>query len=149
MITRPISPRVEEEPREAIYEGVKHLCDLYLTVPTVCMRASNVKDPGGRLQKFANVALKFNTKLGGVNHKLEENSTAFKLLTKEPTMLVGMDVTHPSPGSMKGTPSICAVVASMDDRFVHFPAGLSIQRNKNIDKDSEEVSPQFCHAFTF
>ena len=115
----------------AIYEGVKHLCDLYLTVPTVCMRASNVKDPGGRLQKFANVALKFNTKLGGINHKLEENSTAFKLLTKEPTMLVGMDVTHPtSKNTVSGTPSIAAVVGSVDSNYAQFPASMYIQKSR-------------------
>ena len=45
-------------------------------------------------------------------------------------MLVGMNVTHPGPGSIQGTPSIAAVVASTDDVFAQFPAGLSLQGSR-------------------
>ena len=51
-------------------------------------------------------------------------------LTKKKTMMVGIDVTHPGPGSRDGTPSIAAVVASVDDSFVQFPASLRIQASK-------------------
>ena len=51
-------------------------------------------------------------------------------LTKKKTMMVGIDVTHPGPGSREGTPSIAAVVASVDDSFVQFPASLRIQESK-------------------
>lgn len=44
-------------------------------------------------------------------------------------MLVGIDVTHAGPGSKAGTPSIAAVVASIDDAFVQFPASLRIQQS--------------------
>ena len=54
-------------------------------------------------------------------------------------MLVGVDVTHPSPLSLKGTPSIVAVVASVDDDFAQYPASLGLQRNRNVNRDSEEV----------
>jgi len=53
-----------------------------------------------------------------------------KWLTKKKTMMVGIDVTHPGPGSRDGTPSIAAVVASVDDSFVQFPASLRIQKSK-------------------
>lgn len=53
-----------------------------------------------------------------------------KWLTKKKTMMVGIDVTHPGPGSRDGTPSIAAVVANIDDNFVQFPASLRIQRSK-------------------
>lgn len=45
-------------------------------------------------------------------------------------MMVGIDVTHPGPGSREGTPSIAAVVASVDNKFVQFPASLRIQETK-------------------
>ena len=51
-------------------------------------------------------------------------------------MMVGIDVTHPGPGSREGTPSIAAVVASVDDNFVQFPASLSIQQTKKEVKFS-------------
>ena len=47
----------------------------------------------------------------------------------------GWNRRHPSRlGSREGTPSIAAVVASVDDSFVQFPASLRIQTSK------EEVS---------
>lgn len=55
---------------------------------------------------------------------------AMRWLTKKSTMLVGIDVTHPSPTSREGTPSIAAVVASVDDQFVQFPASMRIQESK-------------------
>jgi hypothetical protein len=45
-------------------------------------------------------------------------------------MLVGMDVTHPGPGAVKGTPSIAAVVGSTDDKYAQFPASLRLQKSK-------------------
>ena len=45
-------------------------------------------------------------------------------------MLVGIDVTHPGPGSVKGTPSIAAVVASYDKEFAQYPASMNLQESK-------------------
>lgn len=45
-------------------------------------------------------------------------------------MLVGIDVTHPGPGSVKGTPSIAACVASIDLQFAQYPASMEIQETK-------------------
>jgi eukaryotic translation initiation factor 2C len=45
-------------------------------------------------------------------------------------MVVGMDVTHPGPGSSKGAPSIAAIVASTDAKFAQYPASLRIQEPK-------------------
>jgi eukaryotic translation initiation factor 2C len=82
-----------------IYSGLKSLCDGHLAVPTVCVHASKIRKSSP--QYFANVALKVNMKMGGVNHGLDQGSMEW--LKKVPTMLVGMDVTHPGPRSVKGT----------------------------------------------
>jgi len=84
-----------------IYEGLKHLCDVRLGVATVCVQVAKIREEKGQPQYFANVALKVNMKLGGINHKLDENTS--KWISSVPTMVVGMDVTHPGPGSVKGT----------------------------------------------
>ncbi|KAG6876982.1 hypothetical protein C0992_011165 [Termitomyces sp. T32_za158] len=97
-----------------VYSGLKHLCDSYLDL--------------GQLQYFANVALKANMKLGGVNHALDRANMTW--LTEKPTMLIGIDVTHPGPGSVKGTPSIAAVVASCDTSYAQYPASMEIQETK-------------------
>ncbi|OJT04969.1 Protein argonaute-2 [Trametes pubescens] len=111
-----------------VYSGLKHLCDVYLDVATVCVHAAKFRKEKGQPQYFANVALKFNMKLGGVNHELGEQNTAW--LNSQPTMLVGMDVTHPGAGTVRGTPSIAAVVATIDRRMAQFPASLRLQESK-------------------
>lgn len=63
-----------------------------------------------------------------LSHALDAKSAAW--LKKAPTMLVGIDVTHPGPGSVKGTPSIAAVVASCDPDYAQFPASMEIQESK-------------------
>ncbi|KAG6865176.1 hypothetical protein C0991_004724, partial [Blastosporella zonata] len=111
-----------------VYSGIKHLCDSYLDLATVCVHSSKIRKEKGQLQYFANVALKVNMKLGGVNHALDQAN--MKWLMQMPTMLVGIDVTHPGPGSVKGTPSIAAVVASVDTSFAQYPASMEIQETK-------------------
>jgi len=63
-----------------------------------------------------------------LSHHLDTNS--MKWLTEARTMLVGIDVTHPGPGSVKGTPSIAAVVANVDQHFGQYPASMDIQETK-------------------
>ncbi|KAI6030695.1 ribonuclease H-like domain-containing protein [Pisolithus orientalis] len=112
-----------------IYPGIKRLCDMVLGVHTLHMLIEKVlRDHPKQDQHFSNVALKLNIKLGGINHLLDPAST--KWLTRKKTMVLGMDVTHPSPGSLEGTPSIAAVVGSVDDKFVQFPASLRCQESK-------------------
>lgn len=73
-----------------VYSGIKHLCDVLLDLPTVCVQVGKIRKEKGQLQYFANVALKLNMKMGGVNHTLEHRNSTW--LNQEPTMLVGMDV---------------------------------------------------------
>ncbi|KZT22267.1 argonaute-like protein [Neolentinus lepideus HHB14362 ss-1] len=110
-----------------IYSGLKHLCDVYLDLATVCVHSSKIRK--SQVQYFANVALKVNMKLGGVNHTVTSD-TGTRFLKQEPTMLVGMDVTHPGFGSVLGTPSIAAVVASVEPMFGQFPCSLRIQESR-------------------
>ncbi|KDR79292.1 hypothetical protein GALMADRAFT_137154 [Galerina marginata CBS 339.88] len=111
-----------------IYAGIKHVCDCELDLATVCVQSAKFRSENGQPQYFANVALKFNTKLGGVNHALDAKSMEW--LKKAPTMLVGIDVTHPGLGTVKGTPSIAAVVASYDSDFAQYPASMEVQESK-------------------
>ncbi|KAF9036354.1 hypothetical protein BJ165DRAFT_1409108 [Panaeolus papilionaceus] len=108
-----------------VYAQVKALFDMRHGIPSVCVQSGKIRKQ--QPSYFANVALKFNMKLGGVNHVLEDSR--MKVIRSEPTMMVGIDVTHPGPGSVKGTPSIAAVVASIDRDLAQFPASLRIQQS--------------------
>ncbi|KAL0887394.1 hypothetical protein Bca101_011377 [Brassica carinata] len=64
-------------------------------------------------QYLTNVLLKINAKLGGLNSLLamESSRAMMPLVTQVPTFIVGMDVSHGSPGH-SDIPSIAAVVGS-------------------------------------
>ncbi|KIK64934.1 hypothetical protein GYMLUDRAFT_39338 [Collybiopsis luxurians FD-317 M1] len=109
-----------------VYSGLKHVCDVGLGIPTVCVQSSQIVK--GNPQYFGNVALKINMKMGGINHGLDTRS--MQSLNQVPTMLVGIDVTHPGPSSTRGTPSIAAVVASVDSRFAQYSTSMELQESK-------------------
>lgn len=76
-----------------IYPGIKRIGDVELGIHTVCMQLEKaIGDPRKQDQYFSNVALKVNTKLGGINHKLDAKD--LKWLQEKRAMVVGADVTH-------------------------------------------------------
>ncbi|KAK0452966.1 argonaute-like protein [Desarmillaria tabescens] len=125
-----------------IYPGVKRIGDSELGLQTVTMQLEKALRQDKQDQYLSNIALKVNTKLGGINHKLDDQ--AMRWLRKKKTMMVGIDVTHPTPGTRFGTPSIAAVVASVDDDFVQFPASMRIQR-PDANRHSKEVVEELQH----
>ncbi|ONM53868.1 argonaute6 [Zea mays] len=93
-------------------------CDIYgpwkkknlheMGIVTQCIAPSNKMND----QYFTNVLLKINAKLGGMNSKLAlEHRQMIPVVTQIPTLILGMDVSHGSPGRAD-IPSIAAVVGS-------------------------------------
>jgi eukaryotic translation initiation factor 2C len=110
-----------------LYDCIKFVCDCKLGVPNICNIAAKFSKEKGQMQYFANVAMKFNQKLGGVNHTVELKKMA---PLDAQTILFGIDVTHPSPGSSDSAPSIAGVVASVDSMFSQYPASMRTQRGR-------------------
>jgi len=81
----------EDEKR---YRTIKCTTDTILGVPSQCVQLEKIYRTN--TQYCASVALKINLKLGGTNQSLKE--TEIPQLTKEPVMLLGADVTHPTGG---------------------------------------------------
>ncbi|VYS67499.1 unnamed protein product [Arabidopsis thaliana] len=66
-------------------------------------------------QYLTNLLLKINAKLGGLNSVLDmELSGTMPLVMRVPTIIIGMDVSHGSPGQSDHIPSIAAVVSSRE-----------------------------------
>ncbi|KAL1348006.1 hypothetical protein HN51_024011 [Arachis hypogaea] len=83
----------------------KNLADFGIV--TQCIAPTRVND-----QYLTNVLLKINAKLGGLNSLLGvEHSPSIPIVSKAPTLILGMDVSHGSPGQ-SDIPSIAAVVSS-------------------------------------
>ncbi|RAL43137.1 hypothetical protein DM860_009919 [Cuscuta australis] len=76
-------------------------------IVTQCIAPTRVND-----QYITNVLLKINAKLGGLNSMLlSEVNPSIPAVSKVPTIIIGMDVSHGSPGQTD-IPSIAAVVSS-------------------------------------
>ncbi|KAF2110582.1 Piwi domain-containing protein [Lophiotrema nucula] len=110
-----------------LYDCVKYVCDIKLGIPSVCNIGSKFSKEKGQMQYFSNVCLKFNQKLGGVNHVIDVDK--LKPLDAQ-TIVFGIDVTHPSPGSGETSPSIAGVVASVDVNFSQYPASIRTQKGR-------------------
>ncbi|KAI8935159.1 hypothetical protein NX059_007752 [Plenodomus lindquistii] len=110
-----------------LYDSIKLVCDFQLGIPNICNIGSKFSKDKGQMQYFANVAMKFNQKLGGVNHTVELKKMS---PLDAQTILFGIDVTHPSPGSAETAPSIAGVVASVDSMFSQYPASMRTQKGR-------------------
>ncbi|CAD6506115.1 BgTH12-07045 [Blumeria graminis f. sp. triticale] len=111
-----------------IYNIIKTVGDTKAGIHTVCVIGSKFTKEKGQGQYFANIALKFNLKAGGINHTIDP--TKLGIISEGETMVVGLDVTHPSPGSKLGTPSSVAMVASVDKVLAQWPADFRIQMGR-------------------
>ena len=108
-----------------LYSEVKRVGDNVVGIPTQCVQQKQVQQ--AKRQVCANISLKINSKLGGINHIIDP-SVRSPVFT-EPTIVFGADVTHPS-STETGTPSIAAVVASMDAHASKYQARVRAQRHE-------------------
>ena len=113
----------------SLYNQIKKAGDIHAGIHTICVVGWKIGKRKGSefdLQYLANVALKFNLKMGGKNHRVV--SSGLELIEENKTMVVGIDVTHPAPGSTVEAPSVASMVASVDSLLSQWPAVLRIQR---------------------
>ncbi|CAG8983838.1 hypothetical protein HYALB_00005476 [Hymenoscyphus albidus] len=128
-----------QEKRVDFYAEIKRWGDCVIGIPTVCCLGEKICGDKVSCGMSANLCLKLNAKLKGVNHQLRRNVTAvdkFYGATEVPknTMLVGADVTHPKNGD-DGCPSIAGIVATDDPNSGNYLASAILQRGTQ-----EEIS---------
>ncbi|RYC64189.1 hypothetical protein CHU98_g2038 [Xylaria longipes] len=111
-----------------LYNRLKQLADVDYGIHTICSVGSKIATERGQDQYLRNEILKVNLKFGGQNHHVR--SDGLELINEDKTMIVGMDVTHPSPGSSSSAPSISGMVASIDSKLSQWPGTLRIQDMK-------------------
>ncbi|KAL8769505.1 MAG: hypothetical protein Q9209_004566 [Squamulea sp. 1 TL-2023] len=109
---------------KALFDRIKTIADTKSGLHTVCVVGKKfAKDDPSYM---ANLALKINLKLGGVNQQSEDKKLGIILEGK--TMIVGIDVTHPSPGSASTAPSVAGMVASVTRDLGQWPAIMRVQK---------------------
>ncbi|KAL8778937.1 MAG: hypothetical protein Q9213_007172 [Squamulea squamosa] len=113
------------------------LCDQIYGVNNICVLTHKVytKQSGNKpsnvidYKTLSNLCLKVNLKMKGTNFIVPNEALDF--IERDDTMLVGIDVTHPSAASAPNAPSVAAMVASMDPRLAQWPAELRIQQGRS------------------
>ena len=134
-----------------LYPALKKWSETKTGIPLQCVRADKLigdKQKGKRgaplatsPQYHAGVLLKLNLKLAGGN----VHGDGLKLMNEKPTMVCGVDVYHPPPGSKE--PSWCALVASMDKDCSKFHTVVDMQAQGSGGKDRQEVIPKLREHF--
>jgi hypothetical protein len=115
-----------------LYAIIKYYGDYVYGINTVIVRDENMtkvirQDGSSDLGLIGNLALKFCLKSGGLAWAVDPKG--LKLIDGD-TMVVGIDVTHPAPGSKESAPSIAAIVASYDRELSNWPADGCIQKSR-------------------
>ncbi|XP_055705408.1 protein argonaute-2 [Phlebotomus papatasi] len=111
------------------YKKVKVAAEIQYGILTQCIKHDTIVRRGD-LSTINNILLKMNSKLNGLNHRiLSENRLKLGILRDGNFMVVGADVTHPSPGQ-NNVPSIVGVASSYDEDGFKYTGMWRIQAPK-------------------
>uniref|UniRef100_A0A1D1YXN1 Protein argonaute-3 n=1 Tax=Anthurium amnicola TaxID=1678845 RepID=A0A1D1YXN1_9ARAE len=129
-----------------LYAKIKRVTDTVIGVASQCVQSKHMNRPNK--QYCANVCLKINVKLGGMNSFIEPNQIPF--ITDKPTIVIGADITHPGPEEReRGRPSITSICASMDAKASRYAASIRIQsgRTSEIIADLANMVKELLKTF--
>ncbi|KAI4518819.1 Piwi-domain-containing protein [Schizophyllum commune Loenen D] len=115
-------------------------------VATQCLKAQ--KSARANSQYWANVCMKINAKLGGINAIIRPGDPSNLLADRnQPTLVLGADVIHPSPGSV-GQSSYAAMVGSVDPDAAKYRATSREQASRQeLIEDFEDMAKELIQAY--
>ncbi|KAI8802950.1 Piwi domain-containing protein [Cladochytrium replicatum] len=126
-----------------LYAEIKRITDTVVGIASQCVQSKHVFQ--AKKQYCANVALKINVKLGGMNAFLGSHQLPF--VAERPTIVFGADVTHPATGDTS-KPSLAACVASMDAQCSRYAAAIRAQRgHKEVISDLSGMVAELLRTF--
>jgi eukaryotic translation initiation factor 2C len=109
---------------QELYSSFKYLADKVFVFQSICMTMASMR--GANITQYmANVAMKANLKMAGINHSAQGIDTWL-----DKTLVLGADCTHPGSGAVKGSPSVTAVVGSLEANGGRFCGKLRLQPGK-------------------
>ncbi|KAL1713614.1 Piwi domain-containing protein [Schizophyllum commune] len=119
---------------------------LFRGVATQCLKAQ--KSARANSQYWANVCMKINAKLGGINAIIRPGDPSNLLADRnQPTLVLGADVIHPSPGSV-GQSSYAAMVGSVDPNAAKYRATSREQASRQeLIEDFEDMAKELIQAY--
>ncbi|KKY17152.1 putative rna interference and silencing protein [Diplodia seriata] len=143
--------------RDQGYEEFKKVADQVEGIQSICIQTGkfvknytdqrDARKANNWSNYVGNVSMKLNVKVGGVNHEVVNLGRICPAVTGElPVMILGADVTHPSPGTVEGFPSIAAVVGSTDKAFGKYGGSLRLQYPDGNKKARETIMSGLMEA---
>ncbi|KAJ7612222.1 argonaute-like protein [Roridomyces roridus] len=127
-----------------LYNIVKHWGDVTRGVATQCLKSR--KCTRAKIQFWANVALKVNVKLGGINVITDPTQSGLSD-PHNPTVVMGADVMHPAAGT-SGRPSFAAVVSSVDSNAAKYIATQKVQASRQeLITDLQEMVKELLEKY--
>ncbi|CAG8434696.1 7785_t:CDS:10 [Diversispora eburnea] len=99
-----------------LYAEIKRVTDTVIGVASQCIQGRHMMQ--AKKQYCANVCLKLNVKLGGMNVYISPTQIPF--ISDRPTILMGADISHPAP----------AVCASLDAKASRYSAAIRVQTGR-------------------
>ncbi|GES81009.1 piwi domain-containing protein [Rhizophagus clarus] len=124
-----------------LYAEIKRVGETIIGVATQCIQHEHMFKPNK--QYCANVCLKMNVKLGGMNSFLRN----IPFVGEMPTILIGADVSHPGPGENE-SPSYAGLCGSMDARASRYAASIRVQGGRDeIINDLANMVKELLKAF--
>lgn len=125
------------------YQDVKKSAELRCGMLTQCLKSGTVDRMNP--STLSNILLKVNSKLGGSNQMISRQSQVS--IGMRPHMVIGADVTHPSP-EQRNIPSVVGVAASYDTQAFRYNCQWRIQspRDETI-RDLETIVVQHLNVF--
>ncbi|KAJ7781167.1 argonaute-like protein [Mycena metata] len=115
-----------------IYTSVKHFGDITMGVATQCLKSS--KCFRAKPQYYANVCLKINVKLGGINTIPDPSSVSVLTDPHNPTIVMGSD----------GRPSFTSLVANVDSDTAKYIAASRVQTSRQEMIEELESMSHHC-----
>jgi len=114
-----------QDKNSVVYGRIKKSCECRYGVVSQCVQWPHVQKC--QPQYISNVLMKFNAKLGGSTARAVGPKTAQGIF-KEPTMVVGVDISHPAPsgqGADNEKMSTVAMTVSMDRYCTRYSAQVN------------------------
>uniref|UniRef100_A0A1L8DX88 Putative germ-line stem cell division protein hiwi/piwi n=1 Tax=Nyssomyia neivai TaxID=330878 RepID=A0A1L8DX88_9DIPT len=114
------------------YQEIKTAAEVEYGILTQCVKCQTIDKVVQRNDQatLTNILLKMNSKLNGLNHRiLSQGKMKLGVLKDGNFIVVGADVTHPSP-DQRDIPSIVGVAASYDEDGFRYKSMWRIQEPK-------------------
>ncbi|KAI5917412.1 eukaryotic translation initiation factor [Camillea tinctor] len=113
---------VVESMNQLVYERIKKNMDCRFNCPSQVLNGGHIVKRAE--QYMSNVSMKVNAKLGGITSKVDGRNPDVSRFFNGPTMIIGLDVSHASPGS--SAPSMAAMTVSMDKHAAKYAASCEV-----------------------